>query len=60
MKPVVVVILSGALAESKNLRIIDPFIQIFGAKILRLASLTQDDRYGGVLHLPDSLRGIVV
>ena len=39
------VILSGAQsAESKNLRIIDTFQQIFGAKILRLASLAQDDK----------------
>ena len=37
-------------AKSKNLRIFEPSVQIFGAKILRLASLAQDDKTGG---LPD-------
>ena len=41
------VILSEALrAKSKNLRTSDTFSQIFGAKILRLALLAQDDRLG--------------
>ena len=47
------VILSEAAqraAKSKNLRIFEPSVQIFGAKILRLASLAQDDKTGG---LPD-------
>jgi len=33
-------------AKSKNLRTFDAFLQVFGAKILRLASLAQDDRLG--------------
>lgn len=42
-----VVILSGARsAESKNLRIIDSAVQTFGAKILRLPLVAQDDRHG--------------
>ena len=48
------VILSGVRStESKNLRIIDAFQQIFGAKILRLASLAQDDR---LVRLHDKLK----
>ena len=38
------VILSAALAESKNLRMIVIALQLFGAKILRLTSFAQDDR----------------
>ena len=41
------VILSEARsAKSKNLRIIGTSVQLFGAKILRLASLAQDDSLG--------------
>ena len=39
--------------ESRDLRIIVAAQQIFGAKILRLASLAQDDKRG---RLPDKLQ----
>ena len=48
------VILSGAQsAESKNLRIKTYICSIIGAKILRLASLAQDDR---LVRLHDKLK----